>query len=269
MAKTLAELRAMHANMNAESNTESTGNKNDWITFDQGSNIIRFLPGKNDPLEFFSEGAIHRYEIPSEKFARNYKCRRPSGESCPICDLHWDLWKKHKDLDLGKDATGKNISSKYGDLATKLKQKPRYYAVAVSRKIQDLGEGDPVKMVGMSKQLFDRVMKSLVSDDFMDESDPDNTTIISLDRGNDFDVILTKKGNWPSFEDSMAKFKKTKAGTPIQIAEWMDHTHDLKSLIIPDSFEDGQRIAAELEATLESVRVESTTSTGESGEIKV
>tara|TARA_R110002126_G_scaffold8408_1_gene39842 strand:- start:494 stop:1303 length:810 start_codon:yes stop_codon:yes gene_type:complete len=269
MAKTLAELRAMHANMNTEGNSEKKEN-NDWISFDEGSNLIRFLPGKNDPLEFFAEGAIHRYEIPSEPYARNYKCRRTIGEVCPVCDLHWDMWKKHKELDLGKGPDGKNIQSKYGNLAASLKQKSRYFAVAVSRKIQETGEGNPVRMVGMSKTLFDKVMKALCSSDFQDENDPDNTTIISLESGNDFDITMTKKGNWNNFDESMAKFKKTKAGTPAQIAEWMDHTHDLAPLVVPDSLEDGKRIVMELLATVDTPpKTETTTEDGESGDIKV
>lgn len=259
----------MHANMSTEGGSSTKKTNNDWLTFTEGSNLIRFLPGKEDPLEFFAEGAIHRYEIPSEPYARNYKCRRPSGETCPVCDLHWDLWKKHKELDLGKGSDGKNIQSKYGTLASKLKQKSRYYAAAVSRQIQETGEGDPVKMVGMSKTLFDRVMKALCSEDFMDESDPDNTTIIALERGNDFDIVMTKKGGWSNFDDSAAKFKKTVAGSPSQIAEWMDHQHDLAALVVPDSLEDGKRIVMELEATLDTVKTESTNDSGNDGDLKV
>ena len=268
MAKTLEELRAMHAKMNSEGSEKKENNE--WVSFDMGSNSVRLLPGKEDPLEFFVEAAIHRYEVPSEPYAKNYKCRRLTGEVCPICDLHWDMWKKHKELDLGKGPDGKNIQSKYGNLATQLKQKPRYFAVAVSRKVQETGEGDPVRKIGMSKQLFDRVMKSLVSEDFMDEKDPENTTMISLENGNDFDVTMTKKGNWNSFEESMGKFKKTPAGTPAQMAEWMDHKHDLQPLTIPDTLEDGKRIAMELLATVETPpKVETTTEDGDSGDIQV
>lgn len=260
----------MHANLSTEGTTgsDSKNNTNDWISFKDGSNLIRFLPGKSDPLEFFKQGAIHRYEIPSEPFARNYKCRRTIGEKCPLCDLHWDLWEKHRGLDLGKGPDGKNIRSKYGNLASAIKQKSRYYSVVVSRQLQELGQ-DPVKMVGMSQSLFDKVMQTFLGDDFYDEDDPDNTTIVSLERGNDFDVVMTKKGNYSSFEESMPKFKKTPAGSPAQIAEWMEHTHDLDALVVPDSYEKGKEIVTALEATIDSVATESTTESGEPGEIKV
>ena len=257
MAKTVAELREMHKKLMQDDNprsTQSTG-RNDWANFDEGDNAIRFLPGKEDPLEFFTEGSVHKYQD-SNGMWRNYKCRKTQGEKCPVCDFYFDLWRRHKDLNLGKDATGKNVTSKYGDLAVKLKAKPRFYAIAVVRSLQEAGE-DPVKYVAMSKQLFDRVMHAVVDEDFQDEDDPDNTTIISIERGNDFNVRITKQGKWPSFVESSAKYKKTRAGTPAEVAEWMDNSLDLNSLVEIDSYEKGKEIIMNLEASLNPVKVES------------
>jgi hypothetical protein len=110
----------------------------------------------------------------------------------------------------------------------------------------------------MSEQLFSRVMGAMVGDDFVDEADPDNTTIISLEKGNDFDVRLTKQGQWPSFVESAPKFKKSKAGTPAEIAEWMENTLDLKSLVEIGTYEVGKEIVMNIEASLNPVKAENT-----------
>ena len=140
MAKTLAELREMHKQMMSEDKVSSQGAKSsEWATFDDGDNIVRFLPGKEDPLEFFTEGSVHKYQD-DQGMWRSYKCRKLSGDKCPVCDYYFDLWKRHKELNLGKDAEGKNVKSKYGDLAVKIKAKARYFALGVIRKLQEQGE---------------------------------------------------------------------------------------------------------------------------------
>ncbi len=258
MAKTLAELREMHKSMMSENKPAATGGggKSDWATFEDGDNIIRFLPGKEDPLDFFVEGSVHKYQD-DQGMWRNYKCRKTQGEKCPVCDYYFDLWKRHKELNLGKDANGRNITSKYGDLAVKIKPKARYYSIAVIRALEEAGE-DPVKYVAMSQQLFDRVMHAMVNDDYQDEDDPDNTTIISLERGNDFNVKITRQGQFPSFVESSAKYKKSRAGTPAQVAEWMDNELNLQSLVEIDSYEKGKELVMGFEASLNPVKIETT-----------
>ena len=258
MAKTLAELREMHNKMIQEK--ESIGQKgsglSDWIDLSEGSNVIRFLPGKDDPMEFFLEGSVHKY-VDEKGHNKNYKCRRTQGEKCPMCDMYYDLWERHRDLGLGKQPDGKNVPSKFGDMASKIRAKARYYSIVVSRKLQEEGE-DPVKLLAMSEQLFSRVMGAMVGDDFVDEADPDNTTIISLEKGNDFDVRMTKQGQWPSFVESAPKFKKSSAGTPAEIAEWMENTLDLKSLVEIGTYEVGKEIVMNIEASLNPVKAENT-----------
>ena len=258
MAKTLAELREMHKSMMSENKPAATGGggKSDWATFEDGDNLIRFLPGKEDPLDFFAEGSVHKYQD-DQGMWRNYKCRKTQGEKCPVCDYYFDLWKRHKELNLGKDANGRNITSKYGDLAVKIKPKARYYSIAVIRALEEAGE-DPVKYVAMSQQLFDRVMHAMVNDDYQDEDDPDNTTIISLERGNDFNVKITRQGQFPSFVESSAKYKKSRAGTPAQVAEWMDNELNLQSLVEIDSYEKGKELVMGFEASLNPVKIETT-----------
>jgi len=267
MAKTLAELKAeMLSKMQSESGKSQGSGKlpGDWATLVDGDNFIRFLPGKNSPLEFFVEGTVHKYQ--DEKgFWRSYKCRKTAGEKCPVCEYYFDLWKRHKALNLGKDSEGNNIKSKFGDLAMKIKPKNRYYATAIVRSIEEAGEY-PVKYVAMSQQLFDRVMGALLNEDYQDEDDPENSTIIDLERGNDFNIRITRQGQFPSFVESAPRLKKTRAGAPAQVAEWMDNKLNLQSLVEVDSYEKGNEIIMHLETTLNPVRTETTPSDGDASD---
>jgi len=253
MAKTLAELREMHKNMNAEPKKGGSSSNGFWSP-KEGDNLVRFLPGKSDPLDFFVETALHAHQDDQGKW-HYYKCRKVENERCPVCDLYYDLWKQHNAMGMGRED-----DSKYNAMARMIKPRPRFYAAAVIRSLQEEGE-DPVKVLSMSKQLFDRVMAAMISEDFQDESDPDNTTIIDLERGNDFNVRMTKQGQWPSYVESTAKYKKSRAGTPAEVAEWMENELDIHSLGGIDSYEKGKELVMSLEATLNPVKTETTSDT--------
>mgnify|MGYP003637178666 CR=1 FL=1 len=249
---TLEELRAKHQKLIDGENSQGQGSgKSDYASFKQESNLVRILPGKDDPLDFFVESHVHKYQ--EDGRWKSYHCRRIHNEACPMCDLMWDLWKLHKDLNLPK-----GTKSKYGNLATRIKARPRFYTRAVVRELvgqtDDAGAVvDPVKYVVMSDELFQQVMGAITDEDLQDEGDPDNTTILSLDRGNDFDIRITKKGDYNSFVTSKAKIKKIPAGTKQEIAAWMDSPLDVKALISVPSYEDGKTIAQSLMAGLDTV----------------
>ena len=233
-----------------ENKSGGSGGK-DWASLNDGDNIVRFLPGKEEPLDFFVEGTLHKYKD-SEGHWRSYKCRKPHGEDCPMCNLYFDLWDRHKALNLGKDAQGKQKHSKFGSLATLIKAKPRYYAKIVVRDLQNSDEESPVKFLAMSQRLFNIVMGAVLDPDYQDEDDPDNTTVLSLDKGNDFNIRITKQGEFNSFDESKAKPKKSRAGSPKEVQEWMESELDLKSLVEIDSYEKGREVVQMLEASLSS-----------------
>jgi len=264
MAKTLAELRELHKNMNTETK-KSTGSSNGFWSPSEGDNLVRFLPGKDDPLDFFVEASLHAHQDDQGKW-NYYKCRKTEQERCPVCDFYYDLWKRHNAMGMGRDD-----DSKYNAMARMIKPRPRFYSTAVIRKLQEEGDDSPVKILSMSKQLFDRVMAAMISEDFQDEDDPDNSTIISLERGNDFNIRMTKQGQWPSYVESSAKYKKTRAGTPSEVAEWMENELDIKSLGGIDSYEQGKELVMTLEASLNPVKTETTSDNPpwEEGDIKV
>jgi len=263
MAKTLAELREMHKNMNSDPK-KNTGSSNGFWSPTEGDNVVRFLPGKEDPLDFFVETKLHAYQDGDGKW-NYYKCRRTQHEKCPMCELYYDLWKRHNDAGLGRDD-----ESKFATMARMIKPRPRYYSIAVVRDLEEQGE-DPVKMLSMSKQLFDKVMICMVNDEFTDEDDPDNTTMLSLKRGNDFVIRMTKQGQFPSYVESMGKYKKSPAAkSEALVAQYMDNSLDLQSLGEIDSYEKGREVSMMLQSSLNPVKNESTPPwSAEDGDLQV
>lgn len=249
---TLAELRQKHQKLIEGNNSQKSEGVSDFATLQAGDNWIRILPGKEEELEFFSESAVHKFQNDEGKW-QNYQCRKSQHESCPMCDYYFDLWKRHKELKLPKGE-----KSKFGDMATMIKAKPRFYVRAVIRALQAAGES-PVKYIAMSKELFDRVMAAVTNPDLTDDSDPDNTTIISLERGNDFNVRITKKGEYNSFVESEPKIKKTKAGTPQEMLAWMESPLDIRTLNKIGDYDEGKKIVMNLDARLMGVATSQST----------
>lgn len=248
---TLAELREKHRKIIEDKEAPSEGRKSDFVTLNDGSNIVRVLPGKDELFNFYVQIASHKYQDQEGKW-KTYQCRRTHNEKCPMCDLHFDLWKMHKELNLGKDSEGKNKKSKFGDLATKIKAKDRFYVRAVIRDLQAKNE-DVVKFIAMSSEPFNIFMAGLTDPDTVDDSDPDNTTILSLDRGNDFDLKITKKGEFSSFAESKVKAKKSKAGTPQEILSWTESPLNLNSLVKLSDYDEGKKAVETLLASVTNV----------------
>jgi hypothetical protein len=254
----LEELRNRHKQQMEKKSHQGDGKgNNNFHTLQQGDNMVRFLPGKNEPLDFYAEVAIHKYQDAEGKWS-SYTCRRSENETCPMCDFYYDLWDKHKALKLPK-VDGKSQKSQYGDMATQIKPKSRYYMRAVVRDLvgtedESGNPADPVKYIAASPELFNIIMAAVVNPDLADDDDPDNTTILSLEKGNDFNIKITKKGEWNSFAESNVKIKKTRAGTPKQIAEWMDSPLDPKTLVKIGDYDEGKNIVANLQAQLSPVK---------------
>lgn len=257
---TLEELRQKHRQI-IESNTPGESKTSDYAKFDiDVPALVRILPGKEEPLDFFVETTVHKFQDSAGSW-KSYHCRRTINEDCPLCNLRFELWDKHKALKLPP-----KTKSKYGDLATQLKQRSRYFVKAVIRSLVEADTTEsPVKFIAMSNELFDRVMAAVTEPDLADETDPENTTILSLERGNDFEVVVNKQGDYNTFKNSKPKIKKTRAGTPKQIQEWMDSPLNLKSLVKEDSYEDGKLFAQSLLASLHNeAKSEATTNSNDS-----
>lgn len=248
----LTELKALHQKMMADKESRGKGGEDflaAYIKLTEGNNLVRILPSKTDEKPFFAEVSVHKYKDAEDKW-HNYYCPKTESKACPFCDLVQDLWATHKTLKLPFKE-----KSKYGDLATKIKAKPRYYVNVVDRKIQELKDPtqSPVKILVMAKDLFELVISALVDPEFLVEGEEQDTTLISLTKGNDFQVIMTKKGEYPDFSTSKPRFKKTPAGTKQEIDTWMGSLHDIHSMGKAGDYEEGKKIAMTLRAGLETI----------------
>lgn len=264
---TLQELRERHKKLVEEqTNKGSGGGDNNFAKFEMGDNLVRFLPGKKEALDFFVETASHAITGPDGKKIF-YPCKKIQHEECPVCEFYFDLWKRHKALNLPKvrDDKGKEVQakSKFGSLATEIKAKSKYTAIAVIRALVGKENESPVKFIGMAPQLFNKLMAAVSDPDY----DEDGLSILSLEKGNDFNIKLTKKADFNNYEESSAKIKKSRAGTPQEVLAWMENKLDLQSLVKVGDYEEGRKLVQMLEATLNSVRTGTTpTPENESGD---
>ena len=96
MAIDLDALRAKHEELN---NTKKGGGNSDFLSkflqLQEGTNTVRILPWKDDDKQFFAETKIHRIKQ-ADGNIKNVHCRKVHGESCPMCDLYFGLWKERR-----------------------------------------------------------------------------------------------------------------------------------------------------------------------------
>jgi gp32 DNA binding protein like len=249
----LNELRKKHEELlqGGQQKSSSGGKLENYLKVEPGKNIIRILPWKDDSKQFFSEAVIHRYESEDGRI-QNYYCRKTQQESCPMCDFYFDLWKMHKELGLPP-----KTKSKFGDLATKIKGTPRYYLNVVDRRHLETNPEDvtgAVKILSTGQKVFKKIMDGIFNSDYMDENDPDNTTVLSLKKGNDFVLELGKSGEFNNYDQSTFRIKKTPAGNDREIRAWMESMHDIHALIKIGDYDDGKKIVDALRISVDGVR---------------
>ena len=250
----LNELRRKHEELlNGPQQSGSTDFLSKFLKVDMGKNIIRILPWKDESKPFFSETNIHR--LPTEDGGvKNYHCRKLENESCPICDFYFELWRMHKEMNLPRGQ-----KSKYGNLATKIKPTPRYYMNVVDRRILEADPNDPasaVKIFSTGQQVYRKILSDVLDPDYQVSDDPDNTTILSLENGNDYVIDLQKKGGYNNYDESKCRIKKTAAGTPHQHAVFMESLHDIHDMIKIGDYEEGRNAVETMRASLFEVHEE-------------
>jgi hypothetical protein len=251
---TLEELKKRHQKLLNETNNPKGGKDNNFldkfIKLEMGKNVVRILPGKKDKMEFYAESVIHRYTDVDGR-EKNYHCRKTNeNESCPMCDFISELWKKHRELGLPNGQ-----KSKFGDLATKLKGNNRYYVNVIDRRLQEQNPSDNagcVKILATGKKLMAKIINDLWDEEYLDSEDPENSTLIELENGNDFIIDLSKNGVYNSFDNSRARSKKSPAGSKQQMAAWMEVCTDLTTFVKTGDYEEGKKIVESLRASLTS-----------------
>ena len=101
MAIDLNALRMKHEQLNNPQSGNNTDFLKKFYQIPEGTNAVRILPWKDDEKEFYAETKIHRVTGPDGN-VKNHHCRKIHGESCPLCDLYYALWKtgRKEDEDL-------------------------------------------------------------------------------------------------------------------------------------------------------------------------
>jgi len=246
----LNELRKKHEELLKGKTAGSGGEGGEkYLKIEAGKNTIRILPWKDDSKPFYSEAVIHRYTN-EEGLIKNFYCRKTQNESCPVCDFYFELWKMHKELGLAP-----KTKSKFGDLATKIKGTPRYYMNVVDRRHMETKSDDPasaVKVLSTGQKVFKKILDGLFNTEMMDESDPENTNVISLKKGNDFVLELGKSGDFNNYDQSTFRIKKTPAGSDREIKIWMDVLHDIHADIKIGEYDEGKKLVEYLRVSLDT-----------------
>ena len=195
-----------------------------FLQLQEGSNVVRILPGKDEDTEFYAETKIHRISFPSSQDGltvgkiRNVHCRQVHGEKCPICELYYGLWK-----------TGVQEDE---ELARRIKGRARYYLNAVER---DTGK---VKILSIGIMIFQKLLNTILDEDYGDITD--------LKTGHDFKIVKIMDGQFPKYDQSQARPKPTEAGSKAEVAEWMDTLHDVQALVKREDYEDVLKVAEEI-----------------------
>lgn len=249
----LDEIRKLHEQLKNDSEKKTSGGDgdNNFLKLESGKNYLRILPGKEEDTQFYSKVVKHNFQNEEGKW-QSYICRKTENESCPLCDFYFDLWKEHKALDLPK-VDGKQTKSKFGNLATQIKGKPRYYMNVVDRRAQEAKVDNPVKIFVAAEKLFTDIIGAVVDPDFIDDGD---NTILSLESGNDVTVDMGKNGDFNTF-DLKVRPKKCAAGAKAEMARWMEQQHDLTNLTKIGDYDDGKKIVENLRAGLYTVEAKS------------
>ena len=102
------------------------------------------------------------------------------------------------------------------------------------------------------QKVLKKILDGLFNPDMMDESDPENTNIISLKKGNDFVLELGKSGEFNNYDQSTFRIKKTPAGSDREIKIWLDVLHDIHNNVQVGDYDEGKRLVEYLRVSLDT-----------------
>ena len=209
MAINLDELRRKHEELSGGAKANSNQSFLDtFLRLEEGTNLIRILPWKDEEKQFYAETKIHRIES-SNGSIRNYHCRKIHNEECPLCDTYYALWNKSTAQD-----------DEFANKARQIKPRERYYMNVVAR--SDSGE-QGVKILSVGQMIFKKIISTILDEDFGDITD--------LQSGHDYKIVKVMDGQWPRYDQSQPRPKPEPAGSDKRIAEWMDSLHDVHGLV--------------------------------------
>jgi len=210
MAIDLEKIKEIHANLSGKG---GGGMSETFLKIEEGTNVVRLLPPKEEDQDFYAMTKLHRIPM-QDGMVKNIHCRQVHGEQCPICNLYYSLWKEPT-----KDET----------LARQIKGRDRYYMNVLDR------ESGAVKILSIGIILFKKIIAAMVDPDYGDITDPEG--------GHDFKIVKIMEGQWPKYDQSAPRPKSTPAGSGKEVAEWMESLHDIQSLVKLEDYEELKQIA--------------------------
>ena len=235
MAINLDELRRKHEELSGTAKANSKQSFLDsFLRLEEGTNLIRILPWKDEEKQFYAETKIHRVEV-SDGMVRNFHCRKVHDKECPLCDTYYALWNKSNDKD-----------DEYANKARQIKPRERYYMNVVSR--SDSAD-QPVKILSVGVMVFKKIIGTMLDEDFGDITD--------LQNGHDFKIVKVMEGMWPKYDQSQPRPKPEAAGSDKEIAVWMDSAHDIHGLVKLEEYADVKEVAEMIFPLTENRPVES------------
>jgi len=235
MAINLDELRRKHEELSGGTKAKSNQSFLDsFLRLEDGTNLIRILPWKDDEKQFYAETKIHRVET-SEGVIRNFHCRKVHNEECPLCDTYYALWNKSTAQD-----------DQWANLARKIKPRERYYMNVIARSDSD---DQPVKILSVGQMIFKKIIGTILDEDFGDITD--------LQNGHDYKIVKVMDGQWPKYDQSQPRPKPESAGSDKSIAVWMDSLHDVHALVKLEEYTDVKEVAEAILPLTENRPVES------------
>ena len=144
-------------------------------------------------------------------------------------------------------------------MASAIRANPRYMMNVVDRGLQakDKESMEPqnwVKIFSTGQTVFKKILDTLMSPDYMDEDNPEETSILSIKKGNDFVIEKIQKGDWPNYDGSIFRVKKTPIASDRDTSVILESLHDIHALVKASSYEDGKSVVSYLKSTLDTVR---------------
>lgn len=183
-------------------------NKASWYSFQEGSNVLRFLPalkGESSPFVISYQHYLKNWGGGSKALVFNCP-REMGGHRCPACEK--------RDLCLQSDNEADKVR------ARALKPKIRVYARVIDRKNEEAG----VQIVGFPKTVFERLTEIRQN---ADEYGQDYTHPLEGD-----DILIVKRkgdnGIWTYTTTVRNRGPQRLAESDDQIRQWLTSAPDLQ-----------------------------------------
>jgi len=206
---------------------------------------LRLLPRKKGG-KFYCATRVHTLFNPTTKQKKTFHCpktlvqteRGPKWQGeCIICKYYSDLWQSSLALNGKAQQDQQNA-------ARAIKPVERYYYNVIVRSEKD-ENGEVKKNVGpkiysCGKTVHAKIMRAIVGDESAGE--PALGDVSHPMNGRDFRVVkkVVKGGGgseYPNYDNS--KFEDvSNAGSPTELANWIENLHDLQSLRLIKSDEE-------------------------------